>query len=134
MVHVQGALVIVLVCGGRHYGDYDRVRDALDLLHRSRALGGPITQVVHGGAAGADSLAQRWAVDRKLPVQAYAADWARYGRGAGPRRNATMLQQAKPDLVVAFPGGAGTHDMVARARRAGVTVYDLGEANDISNL
>ena len=31
----------------------------------------------------------------------------------------------KPDLVVAFPGGAGTLNMVMQARKAGVRVIEI---------
>ena len=41
-------------------------------------------------------------------------------------RNARMLAEGKPDLVVAFPGGRGTADMVAQARKAGVRVVLAG--------
>jgi hypothetical protein len=36
-----------------------------------------------------------------------------------------MLDEGKPDLVVAFPGGTGTADMVKRAELAGVKVVKL---------
>jgi hypothetical protein len=51
------------------------------------------------------------------------ADWNTHGRAAGPIRNQRMLDEVKPELVVAFPGGRGTADMVRRAREAGVNVY-----------
>lgn len=44
------------------------------------------------------------------------------GKAAGPIRNQRMLDEGKPDLVVAFPGGRGTADMVRRAKAAGVPV------------
>ena len=34
-----------------------------------------------------------------------------------------MLAEGKPDLVVAFPGGAGTANMIEQARAAGVRVF-----------
>lgn len=49
----------------------------------------------------------------------FPAHWEQEGRAAGPRRNNRTLG---PDLVVAFPGGKGTADMVARARAKGVRV------------
>jgi len=49
------------------------------------------------------------------------ADWETHGRAAGPIRNEKMLTW-KPDLVVAFPGGVGTADLVRRAEAAGVPV------------
>ena len=38
---------------------------------------------------------------------------------------ARMLEEGRPDLVIAFPGGRGTADLVARARRAGVEVMEV---------
>lgn len=47
------------------------------------------------------------------------------GKAAGPIRNQHMIDTAKPDLVVSFPGGAGTADMVRRAKAAGVRVIEV---------
>jgi hypothetical protein len=33
-----------------------------------------------------------------------------------------MLRQAKPDVVVAFPGGKGTRDMCKKAAREGIPI------------
>ena len=52
----------------------------------------------------------------------FPADWKTYGRAAGPLRNARMIAEGKPDLVLAFPGGRGTADMTRKARAAGVEV------------
>ena len=63
-----------------------------------------------------------------VPVETHEADWQRYGRSAGPKRNKEMLELGA-DLVVAFldarrdrEGTRGTRDMVERAERAGVPV------------
>ena len=114
----------VLVCGGRTYGDWETVRRELDHLHLSTLWEGPITCVIHGGARGADSLAHRWAKERSIPIERYPADWSRGLRG-GPERNARMLREGRPDLVVAFPGNKGTADMVGRARAAGLQVIEV---------
>ncbi len=113
-----GEAVRVLVCGGRDYADHERAFAVLDDLHARR----PIAIVIHGGARGADALADAWAMERGAISQAYPADWATHGKGAGPIRNAIMIAEGKPDLVVAFVGGKGTADMVAKAKRAGVQV------------
>lgn len=60
-----------------------------------------------------------------VPVIVYHADWNAHGRSAGPIRNAKMLAEGKPDLVVAFPGGKGTAHMVGIARKAGVPVVEM---------
>lgn len=106
----------VLVCGGREYRDWERLKGALDALHARK----PIGLIVCGGATGADELAARWAHIRNIPTRVYPAEWERYGRKAGPIRNQQMLEEQQPDRVVAFRGGRGTSDMVNRALRAKV--------------
>jgi hypothetical protein len=41
-----------------------------------------------------------------------------------------MLDEGKPDLVVAFPGGGGTKDMVRRAVKAGLSIHEVNRADD----
>ena len=107
----------VLVCGGRDYDDRDRVFSELDALQ-------PIRMVIHGNARGADTLAQAWCLSRRVQAAACPAQWSKYGKRAGPMRNEAMLGHS-PDLVLAFPGGRGTADMVSRARKAGVRVVEI---------
>ncbi len=107
----------LLVCGGRTYFDAERIDLVLDIL-------GP-SLVIHGDARGADSLAANWAVKRGVPHKAYPADWQRHGNSAGPKRNRLMLVDGRPDLVVAFPGGTGTSDMIGAAMQRGVPVVEL---------
>ena len=105
----------LLVCGGRDFSDYARVRAVLGNF-------GGYVELAHGGARGADALARRFAQEQGWPVKVYRADWSGYGKSAGVRRNQQMLDEFRPDFVVAFPGGRGTADMVRRARNAGVAV------------
>lgn len=101
-------------------------------------------QIIHGGAKGADALAGAWAQDsRGLPKPiVFEALWddvdrpgavvkvrksgpnkgTKFDAAAGPRRNQRMVDEGKPDLVVAFPGGDGTEDMITRAAKAGIEV------------
>jgi hypothetical protein len=115
--------MIVLVTGGRDYADRAHVFRVLDALHRERG----ITRIVHGGARGVDSHAHAWALVCRVEVRAHAMsakDWKTYGRAAGVLRNSHMLRVEEPELVVAFPGGRGTADMVSKAINAGVEVHD----------
>ncbi len=84
----------------------------------------PITHLIHGAAPGADTLAAGWAFDMGITVVACHADWTKHGRAAGPIRNGEMLKR-EPDLVVAFPGGRGTANMVRQAKAAGVRVVEV---------
>ena len=67
-------------------------------------------------ARGADRFAQEWANANGVAWIVYDANWTKHGRAAGPIRNQQMLDEGRPTLVVAFPGGRGTADMVRRAR------------------
>jgi hypothetical protein len=115
--------LVVLVCGGRRFADWDGLCDYMDRAHASS----PIARIIHGGGLGADRLVDRWAKSRGIPVTRYLARWQTEGPSAGPRRNRRMLVESKPDMVIAFPGGAGTNDMVTQAIKAGVvTVWARG--------
>lgn len=113
----------VLVTGGRNYDDSRRVSQVLDKLHREAV----ISVIIEGGAHGADRLAREWAGHPYGcgKVETYEADWENQGRFAGPMRNQRMLDEGKPDLVIAFPGGRGTADMCRKARKAGVQVVEI---------
>jgi hypothetical protein len=100
----------VLVCGGRDFSDVALLRDALTPL-----LGGEPDGklfIIAGGARGCE-------------YKEYPANWKKDGKIAGPVRNQRMLDDGKPDLVVAFPGGRGTADMVRRARNDGFEVREI---------
>lgn len=111
----------VLVCGGRAYNDHARVHAVLDKLHAEAG----ISLIIQGGARGADHFAWDWATDNSVSQQQFDADWENQGSFAGPARNKRMLEEGRPDLVIAFPGGKGTADMVRKARRAGVEVVEI---------
>lgn len=110
-----------LVCGGRDYTDTARVFAVLDKLHGEAG----IDVIIEGGARGADACGKEWAFRRQVECQTFEADWENQGTFAGPARNARMLNEGRPDLVIAFPGGRGTADMVRKARRAGVEVVEI---------
>lgn len=55
---------------------------------------------------------------------AYPADWDTYGNRAGFIRNKQMLDEGKPHVVVAFPGGIGTRMMVGLAKRHNIPIKE----------
>ncbi len=114
----------ILVCGGRNYVGRDGLWEALNVIRHTRGRGQNVA-IIHGGARGADSLAALFAQENGLCEIVVKANWEVHGKGAGPIRNQWMLDYCNPDLVVAFPGGAGTADMVRRARKAGVEVLEV---------
>jgi hypothetical protein len=111
----------VLVCGGRDYHDRARVFAVLDKLHAEVG----IDVIIEGGAKGADQLAAIWSDKPGVDLERFEADWENQGSFAGPMRNRRMLEIGQPDLVVAFPGGRGTANMIRQARKAGVEVVEI---------
>lgn len=109
----------ILVCGGRDFDDAALLEQTLNQYSDTARV------LIEGGAPGADRLARSWARFRNLEVLTFYAQWQRDGKAAGPIRNRAMLANGRPDLVIAFPGGRGTADMVRQARAAGVHVREI---------
>lgn len=116
----------VLVCGGRDFVDEGKGFRALDILLRHFDN----VSICHGDAKGADRLAGQWALLRGVRCTVFPADWDRHGKAAGPIRNKQMLDEFKPEYVMAFPGGRGTANMIKQAQDAGITVYLLEEVTE----
>src|SRR5260370_37370889 len=97
----------VLVFGGRNFRSPAQVFRALDRLHQEK----PITELMQGGATGADQFAMEWAAT-KPEIKRYVcpADWETHGRAAGPLRNRKMLRW-KHDRIEELPGAERTAQM-----------------------
>lgn len=105
----------LLICGSRKWNDGGLIGLIIDAIKPE--------VVIHGSAKGADSYADFWARFKKIEVEAYPAEWDRWGKTAGVIRNQKMLDEGKPDAVFAFGYGRGTDDMVQRAQAAGLLTY-----------
>lgn len=123
----------VLVCGSRDYWNTYRIFTVLNgLCLGYLELGGSEFIVIEGEAPGADSIAARWAEEASkthpVGLQRFYADWEQYDKRAGYVRNARMLEEGKPDLVLAFfsspERSRGTDMMVKLAEEAGVKVWE----------
>lgn len=120
----------VLVCGGRdadasevwRWLEHCAMPEITDALSLYKRRAGRITAIIHGGALGADEGAGYWAHGEGIPAVRFPANWRKHGKAAGPIRNAKMIADGKPDVVIAFPGGRGTADMIRQAEAAGVPV------------
>lgn len=111
---MAGKRARVLVCGDRNW------KDPVPIERELKQFGAG-SVVIHGGARGADQIAGVVARRLGLLVEVCRADWHQYGRAAGPIRNQLILEQGKPDYVLAFHSNLayskGTADMVRRAIR-----------------
>jgi hypothetical protein len=114
------SLMICLVTGGRDYADMGAVFDCLTHLDSkfSHLL------VVHGDARGADNLAYEVCKEAGIDQVRVPASWNKYKRRAGPVRNRFMTELFDIDMVLAFPGGTGTADMMEVAESKGIPVVE----------
>jgi hypothetical protein len=123
----------ILVCGGRDFNDYAQLSQVLDtyadvhsgMYHPDDDWLPTDLTIIHGNARGADSLADKWAVNNYTGLEVYPADWQKNKKAAGPIRNKQMLVEGKPDVVLAFAGGRGTANMISQAHKAGVIVIEI---------
>lgn len=113
----------VIVCGDRNW-------KRMDIIERELAKLPKDTVIIHGAAKGADTLGKFVAEKLGLKVindgKGFPAEWKRYGKAAGPIRNQQMIDEGRPDMVLAFHENInesrGTKDMVARATGVGIKV------------
>lgn len=111
----------ILVCGGRDFEDSYKLDKELTFCRKwfhQNAI------IIHGGQRGADDLAGWWAKLNGYPCAIVPANWQYYNKAAGAIRNSWMLL-LNPDLVIAFPGGIGTRDMINKAINSGIDVYEV---------
>ena len=118
-------MIKILVCGGRKYDNIDKFFDVM-MEHVAMYEAKDVT-IISGMAKGADTLAANFAKKNGCKLLAFPAHWDKDGKAAGPIRNRRMLKEGQPDLVIAFPGGKGTKDMVDISIKAGVQVVLVNE-------
>lgn len=110
----------IAIVGSRDYHKYDIIKTTMDQIRENmKKQGLEIIEIVSGGASGVDTLARQYAEENKLQFKEFPADWAQYGKSAGPMRNQQIVNYS--DYVVAFPSGPshGTRDTIKRAIKVG---------------
>jgi hypothetical protein len=113
--------VRLLICGDRHWDDYALIKKEIQDFNDNVDT---IEAIIQGGAKGADFCGKLAAIELGIPYEEFLADWDRQGKRAGPLRNQRMLEEGKPDYVLAFhddfENSKGTKSMVNIASKAGV--------------
>ena len=133
----------VIVSGGRNFNDRDFIFKIITDLDQSI---GPFSCIIHGAASGVDTEGMLWAqmmADSGRPIThaPFVADWnntshpdaiIKYNKASKPydalagfRRNQRMLDDARPDALISFPGGKGTKDMLERALKTDIQVIKI---------
>lgn len=106
----------IVVAGCRDYNNYEEAKEYIgycisNIRNVKRLI------FVSGGCKGADFLGERFASENGYKVEYYVAEWKKYGRGAGPKRNELMAQIA--DFIICFWDGKskGTESMIKLAEK-----------------
>lgn len=115
------------VIGSRGFLDYDLLVIVLDEYYH--IFNGDL-EIVSGGAQGADRLAEVYAMESQLPTKIFRAEWGKYGKSAGYRRNVDIIDYA--DEIVVFWDGVsnGTKHSINIARKQGKTMVIINYEQD----
>lgn len=109
----------LLVCGSRGW-----CNRSVQIQHVQRAtFPGPVVEVISGACPNSpDMAAPVIANDLGVPFVPYPAQWDKYGRSAGFRRNSYMISMAH--AVIAWWDGQsrGTLHTMTEAKKAGLHV------------
>ena len=88
-----------IIAGSRTITDYDEVKQAFeDCPFKDK-----ITEIVSGTAKGVDTLGERLAFEKDIPLARFPADWRKHGPAAGPIRNTKMGDYADCAIIVVPP-------------------------------
>lgn len=103
----------IIVAGSRDFRNYSQLKTELDLF----LLDYTDIHIVCGEARGADALGRRYAIEHSYPVLSFPAEWDKYGKAAGARRNLEMAKVA--DALIVFWDGLskGTQNMIGQMQK-----------------
>lgn len=99
------------------------VTDAMALIEAVAKSGFDITEVVSGGAQGADKLGEAWAFMSRVPVRRFTPNWNGHGRAAGMLRNLEMALYADALIAIWDGKSKGTEHMIAAAKKHHLKVF-----------
>lgn len=113
----EGPGMRVIIAGSRSISNFAIVCEAV------RRSGFPIGRVLSGMARGVDSLAVRYAAENDLPLDPFPAQWSKWGRSAGYKRNVEMARHADALIAVWDGNSPGTQHMLDVAKAHGLRVF-----------
>lgn len=118
----------MIVCGGRHFDQYEYLEFVLDKIIRENGIDKDNLEIISGHCEGADQCGEDYAQSHGIKCNVFPAEWKKYGRKAGPLRNSQMLDYAAESenpIVVAFitHKSTGTMDMIRKAGKRGIRIF-----------
>jgi hypothetical protein len=128
--------MIYAVIGSRSFNNYSLLEEVLNEYH-------DLTEIVSGGASGADSLASKYAREKEIPLKVFKPNWQDFSEPciiktnhygdfnalSGNKRNQLIIDSC--DKVIAFWDGEsrGTKDSINKAKKQNkeVIIVKVGE-------
>ena len=104
----------VLVTGGPSFNNKE-------LLERVLKQEAP-SVIIAGGLEGPETMATEYGRKHGIRRMSFPMPTPKYTRASAFERNSFMFETAKPDVVIAFPGGIDTHEVVKMARNTNCAV------------
>jgi hypothetical protein len=113
----------VIIAGGRDFNHYELLKEKMEYALKHIT----ISEIVSGGARGADLLGERWAKENNVPVKQFIPEWEKLGKSAGFIRNDDMAKYAmigNKGVLMAFwdKKSKGTEHMIKTAQKKGLKV------------
>lgn len=111
----------IVVAGCRDYNNYPEAKAYIDFCISNIKQDHTLV-FLSGSCRGADALGERYATENGYSIERYPAEWDKYGRAAGPKRNLEMAKNC--DYVICFWDGKsrGTKTMIEYAKSLGKPV------------
>jgi predicted double-glycine peptidase len=106
-----------IVAGSRTCNDYDLVKQAIENSNFNP------TVVISGTAMGVDQLGERWAKENNIAIERFPAQWDKYGKSAGYKRNTEMALKADALIAIWFKGSRGTKHMIEIAKKFNLKIF-----------
>jgi len=118
----------VVIAGSRGFSNYKLLKESCNNFLKEKRKTHNII-VVSGGAKGADSLGEKYASDESFDLEIYPAEWKKFGKAAGFRRNEKMAEIA--DALIAFWNGKshGTKHMIDICEEKGIDTRIVNYGN-----
>ena len=106
-----------VIAGSRGVSDESLIADAI------KESGFQIASVISGCARGVDTLAINWASRNGIRIERFPANWDKYGKSAGYRRNEQMAEVADALIAVWDGVSRGTKHMIDICKTKGIPVF-----------
>ena len=111
----------IIIAGGRDFNDYKLLEKEVSGFLKTLDIDSGL-EIVSGGAKGVDAMGERFAQENDIAVKLFPADWKKFGRAAGPKRNAQMADYATHLLSFWDGKSKGTKSMISLAEKKGISV------------